>query len=151
MNIEVEMIPSHSIAYMRQMGPYGVGNAQLMENFKDWVKENNLFSESAIILGIAQDNPAFVKPQECRYDTCLIISDDEGVKADSISISKIVGGKYAVFRISHTAEAIQKAWMDIFPELFKQGYRLDETRPILERYKAVLVSKHYCEICVPIQ
>lgn len=151
MNIEVERIPSHSIAYRRQIGPYGVGNVQLMENFKCWVKENDLLNEESIILGIAQDNPAFVKSEECRYDACLIISEDACVKDDSIGLGNIVGGKYAVFRISHTVEAVQKAWMDIFPELLKQGYSLDETRPILERYKAVLVSKHYCEICVPIQ
>lgn len=38
----------------------------------------------------------------------------------------------------------------IFPELFKEGHQLDETRPILERYQSRLLKEHYCEICVPI-
>jgi DNA gyrase inhibitor GyrI len=63
----------------------------------------------------------------------------------------IAGGRYAVFTISHTAEAVQKAWLEIFPELLKQGSQFDETRPILERYIVEMVNNHLCEICVPIK
>lgn len=86
----------------------------------------------------------------CRYDTCIVISNDSFVIDAPIKEGYIAGGKYAVFKISHTAEAVQKAWLDIFPELSRQGYRFDGARPILERYVVQLVHMHYCEICVPV-
>jgi len=82
--------------------------------------------------------------------TNTVISNDYCISDDYISEGSILGGKYVVFKIRHTAEEVQKAWLSIFPELLKQGYQLDETRPILERYKAQMVKNHYCEICVPI-
>ncbi|MNI84330.1 DNA gyrase inhibitor [compost metagenome] len=105
----------------------------------------------SVILGIAQDNPAWVKPENCRYDACMVVPEDCCVHSDEVSMGNISGGSYAVFKIPHTAEAVQKAWADIFMELKNRGLRLDETKPILERYTVELINKHYCEICVPVQ
>ena len=69
---------------------------------------------------------------------------------DDVSHGTIKGGKYAVFTINHTAESVQKAWSEIFPELLNLGYQIDDTRPILERYAAKMVKNHNCEICVPL-
>lgn len=115
-----------------------------------WARTNGLLDEQSIILGIAHDNPELVDSKVCRYDTCLVISNDNCMDDVNINEGSILGGKYAVFQISHTAEAVQKAWLAIFPELYKHNYQTDETRPILERYKSNLVKDHYCEICVPI-
>lgn len=150
MNIKIEKIPAYRIAYIRQVGPYGTGNVQTMEKLKNWAKSNNLFNDTSIILGIAQDNPETTKPENCRYDTCIVVSNDYYVNGEYVNQGNIIGGNYAVFKISHTAEAVQKAWIEIFPELIKQGYQFDETRPILERYIVEMVNNHYCEICVPI-
>jgi DNA gyrase inhibitor GyrI len=150
LNIEIEHIPYCRIAYIRQTGPYGQENVQTMEKLKAWAKSGNLLNEQSIILGIPHDNPELVEPQNCRYDTCLVIPDDYCMNEDDMNDGSIPGGKYAVFKIEHTAEAVQKAWLAIFPELFQEGYQLDETRPILERYQIKLVKDHYCEICVPI-
>ncbi|WP_027634672.1 AraC family transcriptional regulator [Clostridium hydrogeniformans] len=150
MNINIEMIPSYKIAYIRKTGPYGSENVQVMEKLKSWAREKGLFNERSIILGIAQDNPQFTESKYCRYDTCLVISDE--LKSDNkhINFGRTMGGKYCVFKISHTGEAMQKAWMEIFPELSKRNYEFDDRRPIFERYSMKMVNKHYCEICVPI-
>lgn len=150
MDINIEIIPSYKIAYIRKTGPYGLENVEVMEQLKSWARENNLFNESSIILGVAQDDPKFTEPKECRYDACLVVSDE--FKADNkfINFGKIIGGKYCVFKISHTAEAMQKAWMNIFSELSERNYEFDDKRPILECYAVQMINKHYCEICVPI-
>lgn len=150
MNVDIENIPSYRIAYIRQIGPYGQSNVKIMEELKLWARTNGLLDEQSIVLGIAHDNPELVDPMNCRYDTCLVVSNDKCICDVNINEGSIRGGKYAVFQISHTAEAVQKAWLAIFPELYKNNYQMDETRPILERYKAALVKEHYCEICVPI-
>lgn len=150
MDISIEMIPSYKIAYIRRTGPYGGENVQVMEQLKSWARENNLLDENSIILGIAQDNPQFIEPKHCRYDTCLVVSGE--LKADSnyINTGRIIGGKYCVFKISHTSDAVNKAWTEIFSELAKINYEFDDSRPILERYTMKMINMHYCEICVPI-
>lgn len=150
MKIKIEKIPPYRIAYIRKVGPYGSDNMQTMEKLKSWAKSNYLLNDKSIILGIAHDNPKTTKPEDCRYDTCFVVSNDYSVKNDYMSQGNIGGGRYAVFKVNHTAEAVQKAWIEIFPELLKQGHQFDETRPILERYKVEMVNKHYCEICVPL-
>lgn len=150
MDISIEKIPAYRIAYLRQTGPYGTSNVKTMEALKKWASSNHLFNDESIILGIAQDNPETTQPENCRYDTCIVLSEDYPVTDGCVKEGNIAGGKYAVFKIEHTAEAVQRAWIDIFPELFKQGYSLDGTRTILERYKAKMVNIHQCEICVPV-
>ncbi|MFF5994758.1 GyrI-like domain-containing protein [Lysinibacillus sp. KU-BSD001] len=153
MDAKIENIPSCTIAYMRQTGPYGTTNVnvQLMEKFKCWVKANHLFTDQSILLGIAQDNPAFVAPENCRYDACLVVPDDYRVNADGVKLGNIRGGRYAVFKVTHTVEAVQRAWGEVFLQLENEGFTLDETRPILERYTVELVNNHTCEICIPIK
>jgi len=150
MDSMIEKIPAYKIAYIRQIGPYGINNVQTMEKLKKWAKSNYLFNDESIIFGIAQDNPETTKPENCRYDTCIVVSNDYSVTYDYVREGDIVGGKYAVFKINHTVEAVQKAWSDIFPELLRQGYQFDEARPIIERYIVKMVNNHHCEICVPL-
>ena len=150
MDIIIENMPAYQIAYIRQIGPYGNNNVQTMEELKKWAKINNLFNDESIILGIAQDNPETTKPENCRYDTCILVSSEYSVTDGYVREGNIIGGKYAAFKINHTAEAVQKAWVDIFPELSRQGLKLDEARPIIERYIVQMVNNHYCEICVPV-
>jgi DNA gyrase inhibitor GyrI len=147
----IEKMPSYRIAYIRQFGSYGTGNVETMEKLKNWAKSNGMFDDKSIILGIAHDNPETTKPENCRYDSCIVVSNDCYVNEGYVNLGDIVGGNYAVFIINHTAEAVQKAWIDIFPVLSKQGYQYDETRPILERYIVEMVNNHYCEICVPVR
>lgn len=149
MKMLIENIPENRIAFIRQVVPYGTNNVKTMETLKAWAKSNNLFNEQAVIFGITQDNPETVKPENCRYDTCIVVSNNYMINGD-ISEGQISGGKYAVFIVEHTAEAVQEAWVNIFPELFNNGYQFDETRPILERYKVKMVNDHLCEICVPV-
>ncbi|MGE5628758.1 MAG: AraC family transcriptional regulator [Solirubrobacterales bacterium] len=151
MDFLIENLPEYHIAYIRQTGPYGGNNVQVMENLKKWAGEHNLFNEDSIILGIAQDNPETTKPENCRYDTCIVVANDI-CKADNYVQEGILpGGKYVVFKINHTAEAVRDAWINIFPELVKQCCEFDGSRQIMERYVVKMVNNHLCEICVPIK
>ncbi len=150
MNINIEMIPEYKIAYIRKVGPYGLENVQVMEQLKSWATENDLFNESSIILGITQDNPEITEPEDCRYDVCLVVSDEFDFESTNINVGKTMGGNYCVFKINHTVDAIQKAWIEIFSELSKRNYKIDDKRKIIERYTMQMISNNYCEICVPI-
>ena len=50
MNINIENLPKYRIAYVRKVGPYGPDNVKAMEKLKNWTEDNNLLSDTAIIL-----------------------------------------------------------------------------------------------------
>lgn len=149
MEFKVEKLPRYRFAYVRQVGPYGPGNIQAMERMKRWGAERNLLNHSAILLGIPWDNPETTPPKNCRYDACLVISQDEPLDDDTVHIGEISGGDYLVCAIKHTAQAMQQAWAELMPTLQAKGYQIDD-RPILERYTGEMLLKEFCEICVPI-
>jgi len=150
MDMKVENIPSYKIAYLRRVGPYGAENVATMEKLKTWARTNNLLNKNSVILGIPQDNPETTDPDSCRYDTCIVVSNNDSFVDEDVHSGHISGGKYAVFKIRHTSDAVKSAWMEIFPELSARAYQWDETRPVLERYIPESVNNHYCEICVPL-
>lgn len=150
MTYQIEEMSKSRIAYMRRVGSYGAGNYALMKKFKEWAKANGLFTASAVILGISQDNPATTPPESCRYDVAIVVSEQFITTDTDVNVAELSGGRYAVFTIDHTAEAIQKAWGEIFVQLSAQGQQPDASRPILERYIPAVIDKHLCEICVPV-
>lgn len=121
-----------------------------MEQLKHWAKANNLMNSKAVIFGIAHDNPQTTPPENCCYDACILLTDENFPTDGNVQHGEITGGKYAVFTVKHTAEAVEQAWAEIFPALSENGCVPDTTRPILERYAAEKVEQHFCQICVPI-
>jgi len=150
MKLSVEMLPNYRIAYLRKIGPYGADNSQTMEALKAWAREVDLLNQSSIILGIPQDDPTTTNAEDCRYDTCLVISEAFIVDGETILVGESAGGKFVVFEIDHTTEGVREAWKNIFIEIGKMGFAIDASRPIMERYAAVKLEKHKCEICVPV-
>jgi len=170
MILKTEYIAPCSMAYIRHTGPYGPGNIETMEHLKHWAKSRDLMNGHSVILGIARDNPQIIPPETCRYDACILLPDgysgggpggnSVGSSVSSsvgssdtekdVHLGSITGGRYGVFTIDHTAEAVKQAWEEVFQQLFEESYMPDTSRPILERYKAELIEQHLCEICIPI-
>lgn len=150
MDFQVEEMPKQRVAYMRQLGPYGLGNRELMERLKAWAAVNGLFHASAVIYEIAWNDPALTPPEKCRYDVCIAVKESFIRPDDSVRESILPGGRYGVFTLAHTAEAMKEAWSTIFPELAARGLKADTERPVLERYVPHMVERHLCEIYVPV-
>ncbi|AST95768.1 AraC family transcriptional regulator [Shouchella clausii] len=149
MKITIEEVPESRIAYFRNVGEYGEKqNKKLMENFKKWAKLNGVFDDS-IILGIPQDNPEITPKEECRYDVCVVINKGFNVEKPA-HIGEFSGGKYAVFLLDHTKEAVSEFWGNIFSEIERNNLSIRE-QPIIERYTSQMIDNHLCEILVPIQ
>ena len=140
MNMNIETIPYCSIAYIRQIGSYGEGNSKIMEKLKDWAKANNLMNRKSVIFGIAHDNPQITPPENCRYDVCILLADENFPVGSDVQLGKIAGGKYAVFTVTHTAEAVQQAWVDIFPVLSENGF-IKESIDVTKAYTNRFVEK----------
>jgi len=147
MDLNIEQLPIQPIVYMRRIGAYGPENYKLMAALKEWARRRGLFNDS-VIYGIAHDNEN-TPPEKCCYDVCLVAADcpvDESVRR-----GEIPAGKYAVFTIPHTVEAMQEFYGTFIQELQEKELQFDNNKPILERYKKKLVDDGYCEFCVPVK
>ncbi|WP_294378452.1 GyrI-like domain-containing protein [uncultured Clostridium sp.] len=150
MKMIIEKMPKMNIAFYRNVGPYGNSNYTTMEKIKKFAQVNNLFNEDTVILGISRDNPETTEPEKCRYDAGIVVSEDFNIEKEDLQKGTVDGGKYVVFIIEHTAEAVQKAWNELFQEILKKGYKMDLSRYIIERYTVKMIKDCKCEICVPI-
>lgn len=152
MHVRIENLPAYRIAYMRQIGSYGSNNIQLMQKLKKWAITRDLLTDTSIILGIAHDDPEVTPSEKCRYDCCIVLSDKYDLEKD-MNEAMLPGGQYAIFSVEHTAEAIGKAWHEIFSIwLPDSSYQIDD-RPLFERFigTALSVEPDSCEICIPLK
>lgn len=150
--LEIQNWSTSPALYMRRVGPYGPENRVLMETFKQWLRTHDLFTADCVIVAAALDNPMQIKPVDCRYDICFLCSESVAKKFSAeIACKQLNGGRYAVFQIKHTVEAIQKAWNECFAYLLTHDYRPNLQRPVLERYQKQMVDNYLCELCIPIQ
>lgn len=152
MEFNIENIESCHIVYVQNVGAYGSAeNFQLMENFKKWIVSNKLEDKKNAkgIIAIAQDDPQTTLSAKCRYELLLFtdrdFSDDSYVKTGNFK-----GGKYAVFTITHTSEAIQLFWKNINATIDKNQLEVLAS-PILERYREEVGPDKTCEFLVPIK
>lgn len=148
--MQEETLKPVRILYMRRTGAYGAENAALMQRWKEWLEGHGLFDEDSVILAIPMDDPTLTKPDQCRYDVSIIAKEIQA-EGEGIFCRELPGGKYVVFLIEHTAQAFKAAWSGYFEELQRNGYHLDNSRPVMERYAKHLVKRHLCELCVPVE
>ena len=144
--MKIEKFKDVTIAYMRNTGEYGNKNEKLMENFKDFLRKNKLFTDETIILGIALDNPALTPTNKLRYDVGFIINKNVEI---NLATRKIDDGKYAIFEVKHTKQDILHFWKNI--QNFTADLLVDDKRPIIERYAYNKISNHLCEFCIPLK
>ena len=142
----IEEFRNIRIAYMRRTGEYGIRNKELMETFKAYLRDRNLLSADSTILGIALDDPYSVEKENLRYDVGFVITGNENI---GMEVREIPDGRYAVFEIPHTAEAVSEFWNNLSSLLGKLP--VDRSKPVVERYNAAKISNHLCEFCIPLK
>lgn len=143
--MKIEEFKDITIAYMRNIGEYGNKNEKLMVDFKDFLKENNLFTDTTIILGIALGNPNLIPADKLRYDVGVILNENKKV---NLPTRKIDDGKYAIFEVIHTKQDVLSFWRNIHK--LTADLLVDDRRPIIERYASNKIANHLCEFCIPI-
>ncbi|WP_226526913.1 AraC family transcriptional regulator [Metabacillus niabensis] len=146
MKCKTETIPNYRVAYVRRVGPYGPENIKVMEELKKWAREKDLL-KTAILFGIPQDNPETMQPENCKFDACIVISENYEIDG-TISVKEISGGNYLVYEVKHTAVDIQKAYENILLAIQNNEFEMDN-KPIIERYTGDINTNPTCEICVP--
>lgn len=142
----IEEFENVKIAYMRRIGEYGKENKKLMEIFKEYLKENRLFDENTVLVGIALDNPAETPATMQRYDVGIIVRDELDY---DLPIREIANGEYAIFEVPHTKEDIMHFWKNI--QNITANLPVDTSKPIIERYSNYKINSQLCEFCIPLK
>ena len=94
-----EFIEPVTVIYMRRTGAYGKENHVLMNNFKEWLKKQNLFDNNTAIFAIPLDDPATTEAHRCRYDVCTVYTGNENVFSDEVKARKVDGGALSLIHI----------------------------------------------------
>jgi len=146
-DMRIENIQPQTVAYMRRVGPYGPENFSVMDSLKSWAWGKGLL-QGATLYGIAHDD-SDTEPSECRYDACIVI-DAPSQADDRVEVGELPGGCYAVFEVAHSTPAIEAFWMSFLDVMESEGLVIDESRPIMERYRESMIREGKSEFCVPV-
>ena len=148
--MNVISFPRCSIAYLRRTGAYGAENRAVMDRLLALAGQAGLLGLETAILSIAWDDPACTLPAACRYDACLVLQKGQTLPGADVRYGSLPGGRYAVFTIPHTEQAVSEAWHTIGRLLLKTGCTADPGRPVMERYTSAGVQDGTCAFCIPI-
>lgn len=146
----IEQLNTDPIIYKTRVGAYGIENYQLMADFKEYLAEHDLVTNETIIYALAYDNPQLTPPDKCRYQVAASIETLKQTEQLVYEIGTLPLGDYKVKIIPHTAEAIGQVMAEMMTILLAEGLKFDPSRPIVERYRSVLLAEELCEICFPV-
>jgi len=156
MNVHVGQLPTHHVAYMRHVGPYGPhGIPAVWKRLNDWIRTRGLEGPESIRIGIGYDDPTITPHEKCRYDACVVVPPD--FMGDKwVNVMDVPGGAYAVSAWSGTTHEIEEAWQSLYRTwLPGSGYEPDD-RPCLEVYRGRpdvegRPGAFRCDLCVPVR
>ena len=148
--MNVISLPRCSIAYLRRTGAYGAENRAVMERLLALAGQAGLLGPEAAILSIAWDDPVCTPPAACRYDACLVLQEGQTLSGADVRYGTLPGGRYAVFPIPHTEQAVSEAWLSTGRLLRETGCTADPGRPVMERYTPAGAQDGICEFCIPV-
>lgn len=159
MNVTVQTLPAHRVAYMRYTGPYGAQSAipALWLRLQRWAAARDLWTADRLCLGIAYDDPRVTDPDKCRYDAGIVLpSSSVDVSSDAqVNVAESPAGRYALAPFVGTARDIAVAWDRVYAQwLPTSGYQPDD-RPCLELYRGDAVDLTTgvvrCDLATPVR
>ena len=107
MKIEIVERQPVKVAYLRYIGPAGVGIGRFWRaTVAPWLADHGLLDCPRY--GVSLDNPDETPPEKCRYDACVELP--RGLTLPDAEQTTIAGGRYAVTYFKGTGAEIGAAW-----------------------------------------
>ena len=154
MQVRLQQLPASRVAYLRHIGPYGLGVHQFwMNTVLPWQQAQGLIGRTCY--GIGHDDPHVTKADKCRYDACVALPPGYAPPADMLTMT-IPGGLYAVYDFRGGVPEIAQAWTALFAEwLPASGWGVD-ARPCFEFYPEdaffdPATGEFSCQICLAVR
>ena len=158
MKVEIQNLPSMTVAYIRHIGPYK-GDSKLFESLFEtlckWAGPRNLINEKTIFLSVYYDDPEITEERKLRFDLCMTVPEDTKVEGQ-IGKMKLESGKFAVarFELKNPSE-YGKAWDALYRDWLPQSGYQPADLPCYEIYrndpKNDPDGKHIVDLCVPVK
>lgn len=153
MKVQVIERKPATIAYLRQVGPYGrpIGTFWQTQVYP-WMVANGLIGQARY--GISHDDPRVTAPEQCRYDAGCEIPANVLARGDAHRTT-IPGGQYAALGFKGVVDEFESAWDALLRDwLPGSGLQLD-SRPMFEYYPTDAsydpsTGVLECQLCVPV-
>jgi len=154
MSVTVKTLPTHHVAYVRNVGPYGPdGIGPLWQRLKRWAEARDLWTADRVCIGIAYDDPRVTEPARCRYDAAIVVPGSFAADGD-INVVDLPGGKFATIDFTGTLDGLGGAWEQMFAWLPDSGFQPDQ-RPAIELYRGEAydpaTGRFTFELCMAVQ
>ena len=155
--VVLEELPPVRIAYIRHIGRYqqdAILFDKLYDKLFQWAVPKGLINHQTPRFSIYQDNPEVTAQQHLRVMTAVPVPESIR-ESDTVGITTLTGGTYAVCRLLLTQTDFIRAWQWLFAAwLNPGGYELDD-REMFERYHGEHIQKGIryfdVDICIPVR
>ena len=158
-DVRVEDMPEHNVAYARHVGPYQGDPAvfeALFGTLMGWAGPRGLcrFPETKVMC-VYHDNPDVTPDDKLRVSACITVPEDTPIEGE-IGAMKVPGGKFAVAHVEITdPKQYGEAWDSLMGGWMPDsGYQPDD-RLCYELYlndqKSDPEGKQIVELCVPVK
>ena len=152
--VEVREPPKMTVAYIRNMGPWG-GDKNEYEKLRNklfsWAEARDLiFGKDFKYFILYHDDPNVAPGDKLRMSLCITVPPETKVNGE-IGKMEIEAAKYAIARFELTDKDFQMAWEWLYRQwLPNSGYKLDD-KPYFETYpEAPEREKFVVDFCIPV-
>lgn len=129
----IEKLPQMRVAFVRHTGPYEETD-EAFERLMIWARRLGLLNSSAVVFGIAYDDPNVTAPAKLRYDAALVIPNDLEVGGD-VGSQTTKSGSYAVTTHHGPYETLADTYARLCGEWLPSSGRELLAAPALEFYR----------------
>ncbi len=151
----IEILNNKRILYTRIHNGYNPDSIrEAFASLCSWAMDLFKYRIGEQLIGIGYDDPDYTPFHKCRYDACLVISNELKIgNIEPYNVKTIRSGTYAVFLFEGRGEEIYGAWEVIFKEWVIHSDYLPANRPHLEMYLPSPLWKenmYKVELCLPV-
>lgn len=154
-SVEVKELPSMTVGYLRNMGPYN-GDKEQYENHRNrlfsWAASRDLLNTKDFkYLVLYHDNPQVALSDNLRMSLCVTIPEDLEVEGQ-IGKMHIVSTTYVLCRFELREDEFSLAWDWIYGQWFpNSGYQPDD-KPYFETYPIPPKDGLFVvDFCIPVK
>lgn len=144
--ISIEYFPDLTVIVERHKGNY----CDLSEHWGAFQERyKNYITEKTLLIERTYDDPSITDINECLYDLCMTIPDDN----TTVNTSVITGGKFAVYHFKGCVKQIYNAYQSLFNVWLPQSKCKIDDRYGFEIYRKIDCDSMIMEIdlCIPIK
>ena len=144
------------MVFVRATGPYETSIPQAWEKLFAWLDKTGIDNPAGRGYGLARDNPATVRPENCRYDACIEVRPQyEERAARELGLMTLPGGSYLRQRTAGDYAMMRQAVPDVYANFAAPtGLRFDDRRPLVVIYlddpRRLEPIDLRADVCVPV-